>query len=455
MADDPTGPRRGPIPRRGKGRIARGRAPGGGRRRVRAILELSKGRRETLGVLAMLSVAALAVWLVYARSARRAEDGPTGASGRVRPASVVPARVPYRDLVRGRVREPAPGRVEILYDFEQAAVPEGRLVTHADLYPELDDWNLSPSDRRLHSGVVKGEGRLFGEARTRLAFAGPVEVEVELEIIEGAAAVRLAADRAGGGYECAIAPGGEVRLRIRRHEHDDSKGDQNKGDAKKRKGEGRLKVEDLAAPAGTGEIAAGRRCRVLFAKSEDTLRVETDGREILRAPLPSPDPFPVGNVALRSPGGRALWDNVRITGTLDREWIESMMRFEVRLTGKDDYEPDDAWPAARELLAGGTEQVRSFSPEGDVDWVSVAAPEGARRVLVETRDLHLGITTDFAAFASDGKTPLYVRPAETKEPGAGALVVPTGGARLFYLRITEPEGRRGTYRLRASVPGKR
>jgi hypothetical protein len=156
-----------------------------------------------------------------------------------------------------------------------------------------------------------------------------------------------------------------------------------------------------------------RQIAVVFAKSADTLRVEIGGREVLRAPVPSPGPFPSGNVALRSPGGQVLWDDVRITGTLDREWIESMMEIAVRLTMKDEYEPDDTWPAAHELMADGAEQARTLSPEGDVDWVSVATRAGAGRVLVETRKLSLGITTELAAFASDGKTPLQTSASGT------------------------------------------
>jgi len=418
------------------------------------------GRRETLIVLAMLSAAALAVWSVLAYSPRRGTRGRGGRGGRGRssarahPASVIPSRVPYGDLVRGKVREVAPGRVEVLYDFELAAVPEGEVFTRADLYPQLDDWKRSLAGSKHKGAVVRGEGRLFGEARTRLAFVGPVEVAADVEILEGAAAIRLAADRTGAGYECRIDHGGEVKLSIRRHKRSEA-------------GEYVIKAEDLVPPAsvpgwGAGASPGGRapdedtdaetarrRIAVLFAKSEDTLRVEIGGREVLRAPVPSPDPFPSGNVALRSPGGRVLWDDVRIRGTLDREWIESMMEVAVRLTMKDEYEPDDTWPAAHELMAGGAEQARTLSPEGDVDWVSVATSAGTKRVLVETHELHLGISTELAAFASDGKTPLRTSASEANEPGAAALVVPTKGAPLFYIRITEPEGRRGSYRLRA------
>ncbi|MHC4198843.1 MAG: hypothetical protein ACYSU0_02560 [Planctomycetota bacterium] len=440
MADDAKRRRGGLIPRGRKSHI-----PG--------------GRRETLIVLAMLSAAALAVWFVLAYSARRGTRGGGRSSARAHPASVIPSRVPYGDLVRGKVREVAPGRVEVLYDFEPAAVPAGEVFTSADLYPQLDDWNRQIAGSEHRGAVVRGEGRLFGEARTRLEFVGPVEVAADVEILEGAAAIRLAVDLTGAGYECRIDHGGEVKLSIRRRkssevgEYDD------------------IEAEDLVPPAGVPGWRAGaspdgrapdedadaetarRRIVVLFAKSEDTLRVEVGGREVLRAPVPSPDPFPSGNVALRSPGGRVLWDDVRITGTLDRDWIESMMEIAVRLTMRDEYEPDDTWPAAHELMADGAEQARTLSPEGDVDWVSVATSAGAGRVLVETSDTSLGITTELAAFASDGKTALETSASEAKEPGASALVVPTGGAPLFYVRITEPEGRRGSYRLRAKVLG--
>jgi hypothetical protein len=474
MADEAKRPRRGLIPRGRKSHI-----PG--------------GRRETVIVLAMLLAAALAVWLVLAYSARRGRRGRGRSPARVHPASVIPSRVPYGDLVRGKVREVAPGRIEVLgynrssasptpslpdgepqrqvgrlrrsrtviievlYDFELAAVPAGEVYTSADLYPQLDDWNRSLAGSEHKGAVVRGEGRLFGEARTRLGFVGPVEVSADIEILEGAAAIRLASDRTGAGYECRIGSGGEVRLSIRRCKRNEARGYE--VEAEDLVPPGRIPGRAGDAPGGRvpdGDAEAAlrrRRIAVLFAKSKDTLRVEIGGQEVLRAPVPSPDPFPSGNVALRSPGGQVLWDDVRIRGTLDREWIESMMKIAVQLTMKDEYEPDDTWPAAQELMAGGVEQARTFSPEGDVDWVSVAAPGAATRVLVETRKLRLGITTELTAFASDGKTPLETSASGTDEPGASALVVSTHGEPLFYIRITEPEGRCGSYRLRARVLG--
>ncbi len=420
------------------------RAPrAGGRRKTGALgsrgrkIRFPAGGRDTAVVLGLLAVAVAAVWVVLEIGNGR---GTAARPPRRRPASVLPARVPYRDLVGGKVRELPDGRVEILYTFERAPVEGNRSAFDGDPYPELADWNRRLAGSRARASVVRGEGRLRGEARTRLAFSGPVEVSVDLEIRKGAAAIQLATDRAGVGYECMIGSDGTVRLRLLRVVKEE--------DGKR----ARIKVEELAGPVRGAAIPPGRRIAALFVKSEDALRVELDGREVLRAPLPSPDPFPGGNVALRSPGGRVLWDDVRITGTLDPDWIEVMMAMAVRLTGRDDFEPDDTWPTARELLADGSEQERSFSPWGDVDWVSVAVPEGVRFVRVETLDLHLGIGTELAVFGPDGKTPLdfAVVPAGDSGVGARAIVVPTGGAEQFYLRISPPEGRVGTYRLRAS-----
>lgn len=81
------------------------------------------GGRDTMVVLGLLAVAAGAVVAVlYA-------PRPGGAPRRERtaPASLVPPRIPYRDLVRGRSRPLDDGRVEILYDFEQARVEKPRL----------------------------------------------------------------------------------------------------------------------------------------------------------------------------------------------------------------------------------------------------------------------------------------------------------------------------------------
>jgi hypothetical protein len=145
----------------------------------------------------------------------------------------------------------------------------------------------------------------------------------------------------------------------------------------------------------------------------------------------------------------ARWDDVRITGALDPEWVEARMAVAVRLTGPDPFEPDDTWSTARELAGDASEQERTFAPEGDVDWVTVAVPAGAERMAVETRDIHLGITTELAAFGADGRTPLDSETLDMDEPGAAGIAFATGGAPLVYVRVTEPEGRAGTYRLRA------
>jgi len=390
------------------------------------------GARDTAVVLGLLAFAAGAVALVMLT---RGTDADTPRAVRTVPESRVPPRIPYQDLVRGRARALPEGRVEIFYDFEPVEPEDARFATDADIYPQLDDWNRRIHGSRGKNAVVSGEGRFAGQARTRIAFGGPVEVAAELEVFRMPAAIQVCTDVSGLGYDCHIRPDGKVDLRMRRLKDPD----------KPKEG---FESVDLCDQAKLPAPAAGRKLRVVFAKTEAELTLKIDDEVVARAPLPSPDPFPAGNVALRTTGV-ARWDDVRITGTLDRDWVETRMAIAVRLTGSDPFEPDDTWPTARELAGDGSEQERTFSPEGDVDWVTVAVPPGAERMAVETRDIHLGVTTELAAFGADGRTPLECETLEIEEPGAAGIALATGGAALVYVRVSEPEGRAGTYRLRA------
>jgi len=390
------------------------------------------GVRDTAVVLGLLVFAAGAVAVVLLT---RGVDGDTTREKRTVPDSRVPPRIPYQDLVRGRARALPEGRVAISYDFEPVEPEDASFATDADIYPQLDDWNRRIRGSHGKNAVVSGEGRFAGQARTRIALSGPVEVATELELFRMPAAIQVCTDLSGLGYDCHIRPDGKVDLRMRRLK--------NANEPK----EGFESV-DLCDQVKLPSPPVGRKLRVVFAKTETELTLTIDGIEITRAPLPSPDPFPAGNVALRTTGF-ARWDDVRITGTLDPDWVETRMAIAVRLTGPDPFEPDDTWSTARELAGDGAEQERTFSPEGDVDWVTVAVPPGAGRFAVETRDIHLGITTELAAFGADGRTPLESEALDVKEPGAAGIAFATGGASLVYVRITEPEGRAGTYRLSA------
>jgi len=390
------------------------------------------GARDTAVVLGLLAFAAGAVAAVLLT---RGTDAGTPRARRTVPESRVPPRIPYQDLVRGRARALPEGRVEISYDFEPVEPEDVRFATDADIYPQLDDWNRRIHGSRGKNAVVSGEGRFAGQARTRIAFSGPVEVAAELEVFRMPAAIQVCTDVSGLGYDCHIRPDGRVDLRMRRLRDPNAPK------------EGFESV-DLCDQAKLPAPAAGRRLRVVFAKTEAELTLTIDGTVITRASLPKPDSFPAGNVALRTTGV-ARWDNVRIAGVLDTDWAETRMAIAVRLTGPDPFEPDDTWSTARELAGDGSEQERTFSPEGDVDWVTVAVPPGAGRIAVETRDIHLGITTELAAFGADGRTPLEWETLKTEEPGAAGIAFATGGASLVYVRVSEPEGRAGTYRLRA------
>jgi hypothetical protein len=385
-------------------------------------------------VLGLLGLAAGAVAVVVLSRGPTKNRAPR--RERTVPDSPVPPRIPYRDLVRGRARPLPGGRVEILYDFEPVEPEDARFATDADVYPQLDDWNRRIPGSRAKNAVVSGEGRFAGQARTRIAFSGPVEVAAELEVFDRPAAIQVSTDLSGLGYDCQVRPDGTVNLRVRRLKNE-------------KKPEEGAESEDLCDPVKLPAPAEGRRLRVVFSKTEGEIKLAVDGIVAARAPLPSPDPFPAGNVALRTTG-LARWDDVRITGTLDPEWVEARMAVAVRLTGPDPFEPDDTWSTARELAGDASEQERSFAPEGDVDWVTVAVPAGAGRIAVETRDIHLGITTELAAFGADGRTRIAAEVLKPSEAGAAAIAFATGGASLIYVKVSEPEGRAGTYRLRAA-----
>lgn len=414
-----------------------------------------------LGLITLAFGTVAIVGLTYVRDA-----GPALNGDRLAPESIVPARVPYGEFLHGSVRELEDGRVEIRYDFNPLPRVEGRFFTESDLYPQLRDWNTSLAGSRVRTGVVRGEGRLSGEARTRIAFEGPLEVELEIEIISGAAAVQIATNIAGEGYECLISSDGEVRLRWREvvvEEGEDFEDIATLSKRQKKKRKRKEVVKDLG-PAGKIRAPARRRLRVRFTRTEEALFAEVDGMRveaplIMEAPFGRRHPWSGGNVALRSPGGRVLWDDVRITGRLSRKWLEERMEIATRLTGPDFYEPDDVWAMSRELAADGKEQLRTLSPAGDVDWITVAVPEGAKSVSVETRGLELGIGTKVSVFDIDGKTRLEFERFDGKEPGATRIVVPVdaktdegrdGRRTAFYVRIAEPEGRCGAYRIAAT-----
>jgi hypothetical protein len=440
--------------------------PGGSRARDVEII---------LGFITLAFCAVAAVVLTHVR-----ETGPAPTEGRPTPDSIVPARPPYADLVHGDFREVEAGLVELRYDFDPLPRVEGRLFSESDLYPQLRDWNTSLAGSKVRTGVVRGEGRLSGEARTRTAFEGPLAVEVELEFVAGAAgsseerhalrpgtsAVQIATNTGGEGYECLVSSDGEVRLRSREMVASEEEQFDDIATLSEQQKEMRREevVKDLAPPAriappagrtseACGPAPAGRRLHVVFARTEDSLSVEIDGARVIGAALPVPDPWPAGNVALRSPSGSALWDDVRITGRFSRAWLEETIDIAIQLTGTDYYEPDDVWPMARELAANAEDQVRTFSPAGDVDWITVAVPEDAEAVTIETLGLELGIDMVASVFEIDGRTPLGHETLQAGEPGAVRIAVPVatpdGGRLAFYVRVSEAEGRCGTYRILA------
>ncbi|MHC5057748.1 MAG: hypothetical protein ACYTKD_24010, partial [Planctomycetota bacterium] len=150
------------------------------------------GARDTAVVLGLPALAAVAVGAVVLSRGPTRNRAPR--RKRTVPDSPVPKRIPYRDLVRGRARGLAGGRVEMLYDFEPVEPEDARFATDADVYPQLDDWNRRIPGSRAKNAVVSGEGRFAGQARTRIAFSGPVEVAAELEVFDRPAAIQVSTD---------------------------------------------------------------------------------------------------------------------------------------------------------------------------------------------------------------------------------------------------------------------
>jgi len=408
-------------------------------------------RREAAVVGGLVAVALVSVWMLFLLGGR---TKPAARATGARPKAVVPSRVPYDDLVYGRVKvlDEAARRVEVSYDFEPLPLAEGRFYSEDDRYPQLNDWN-APARGWWRSRIPRFRGKIAGSARTRLAFVGDVEVAADMEMRGRAASIMLATNRVNEGYECLLAAEGDaagsVALRARRVERRGAA----EPEADDERGGLREVVTDLAGPAAIEPPPLGRRMAVVFARAADRLSVAIDGRELVAASVPDDARFDGGNVSLLAQEGTILWESVRIVGTLSPEWIDSRMSELLSFTGPDQYESDDVWTTAREIQADGTEQARTMSPDGDVDWALVVVPEGTSAVRVETCDIGLGIDTELAAFAADGVGRLEARPAPAAEAGAATLLVEARGLRSFCVRVSEREGRRGSYALRAAPVG--
>lgn len=392
-------------------------------------------RWEGLLVLGILGAAAAGAWGIILLS----KGLVGGRRGRPRPASILPDRIPYRDLLAGEVRE-LPGvtstvtsprersgqarpprwardEVEVTYRFEPDA--EGG-------YPDLGDWSLirEPGSDKA-SGVLRGRGKLVGGAVLRPVFAGPVEVRLDLQIGEGSAAIAVARLSDRKAFELVVDESGGAVLR--EVEGKEAKVIAGPVVLEKPPGDAVLSVRLVRDPEGLSGLVGG-----------ETLRFRLDGAR----------PDDLWRVGVFSREGWSLFDNIRVRGRIDRGWLEEALRTLLVLTIPDRFEPDDGWSLAGELEVGSPPQRRTLSPGGDEDWVGVeAAPGGPVRV--EASDISLGASVELAAFGPDGKTPLDADQLPVEEPGASAIKVEPGGPGRFYVRVKEKEGRRGEYRLRA------
>jgi hypothetical protein len=397
---------------------------------------LAGGMPETLAVLALVTVALVSVVLVVFASIRTDANPPSRAA--VHPRSLMPARPPYADLMNGRVEEAPDGTVAVTYDFEPIARVEGRVFSEEDLVPQLEDWNLKVPGSRVRTHIIRGEWRLRGEGRTRLAFSGPVRVETRVTLVSGEAAVQMATNRLEEGVECRLFEDGRVVVACLPEAPKDAPSDAPRGEPV---------VLAQSEPTVPGVVGA----TVTLACELDAagVRVQIDGRDVVQAAFGARRVALRGNIALRSTV-RAYWDDVTIRGAIDPEWVEERLFVALSLLSRDFFESDGHWTTARELMAGSRPQSRTLFPEGDVDWVAIVSPGGSQLVRVELSAIRFGIRPELLFYRADGTTPLDDVRA-TREGSTAFALVPFGEDSTVYLRLADAEGRRGTYEIAARV----
>ena len=395
-----------------------------------------RGTREALLVVGLVAVALLSVWLALRSTiAGTAGDVPDRAASLPDPAEL-PNRIPYADLISGKVRDLPNGKVEIFYDFNPKPKIEGRIFTEDDLVPQLGDWNLRLPGSPYKTSLIRGEWRLRGQGRTRLSFLGPVSVSAELEIVSDKAAIQLSTNRKNEGYECEIAPNGVVRIWRRvLVKTDDEESEAGDGSTEDKRGLGKSNLV-----LGEGVVT------VVFARSDTELWLTVDGKEVIRTFIGDDDPIKSGNIALRTKG-KALWDNIRITGTVDPDWLKDRLFVSLSLLSRDNYEPDGSWTMARELITGSRTQSRTLFPLRDVDWISVPVPAGAAAVEFELKRPRFGVNPEIEVYESDGRTPAEGVTLTPIESGGIRARIAGAERTSVYVRIADPEGRRGTYDL--------
>ena len=400
----------------------------------------NRGLREAGVVLGLIALALAAVWLAIDASIR--EEGTAGPRETPSAAAAgLPPRIPYEDLVKGHIERGESGVVTLSYDFDPVAKEEGRVFTENDLIPQLEDWNLRLPGSRDRTSIIRGEWRVRGEGRTRVSFSVPVQVSVTLELVSGWAAVQMATNRIGEGYECRIGADRHAEIRVNPERSRPAPGEEPATP------EPVVLARSEAPVIGPGAGPVRLTCEV----TDVAISLKVQDAEVLSAPIPAKHSFAAGNVALRS-SGRAYWDDVSITGRVDAAWLVDRLFIALSLLSRDMYEADNSWTTAREMLAGAEAQSRTLHPEGDVDWVAVAAPDGARFVRVVISNERFGIAPVVGFYEADGATVMPgVEPSETKTERS--YLVPLEGRVSFYVRIAEGDGRRGTYDLRATIVG--
>jgi hypothetical protein len=196
---------------------------------------------------------------------------------------------------------------------------------------------------------------------------------------------------------------------------------------------------------------SGEAVRLACEASTSEVFVEIAGKEVLRASVPQEQSFEFGNVALRA-SARAYWDDVEIASRVAPSWLEDRLYIALSLLSADMYEADNSWTTARELLAGAAAQARTFHPGGDIDWISVSASDEVRFVRLVVSNARFGIVPEVRLYEPNGVT-LIDAGTPSRTTSEVSYLVPLEGRTSFYARLSEAEGRLGTYDLRAVVVG--
>lgn len=347
-----------------------------------------------------------------------------------------PAKLRISDLVSADITRLENNKYRFRYNIARKKdVPEMDAII--ERYPALRDWNLKPPGAPAYADVVGEAEYILGEIRNRIDFVGDIKLEVRAEIIRGAASLMLNVDRSGQGYEFRLTAKGRARI-IKRSLKDNNV---ILGDA----------LTDFTQLE-KNKINERGVYNIAFMREGNKLTGVVDGAVVSTVTLPEEkvevemDVRENGNISLRSPIGRCLWNNITITGEPTTTWIQDRYERAHVLVPSDTYEPSESWLNARDLEDKLSNAKMSFSRDFDEDWFAVSV-EANTQITVRTSGYKLGITPKAQLYAPDGKTIIpYDSKNETDFEHTWVFTVKSQKC-IVYLQISEAEGRRGFYVL--------